>query len=271
MSISLLLDLLPLELRREIWGFVFPHQTVHLAHLRTGWEHIICIADGNEEEAHAQWLRLITAAEDEWADFGDLDETPKATDIVRRHNKCKSLRSTRDRRVDLRLLRVSKQIHLEASEALYQNTTFAFEHPSSFGTFVSSLMDTQRCLLRSLQLNCGSLSNMPGVEWAHQTTLPTIQSLVGLQRLYIYCGDVWLSNMSTVLRRWQVLPLKTVTVVVEAPKRCGPQVRELADGLRDKVLDRCTQEVYEDIKRNEEIIESCLETILACRLVNRLR
>lgn len=84
------------------------------------------------------------------------NENPRQKQLRHPHANCRGFRLAA--RLDISLLRVSREAWSEGSKALYENTTFSFDRPSILARFLASITVAQRAQIQHLRLRM----NLPG-------------------------------------------------------------------------------------------------------------
>ena len=151
------LQLLPFEIRRKIWDEVFPVQVIHLVQipedLRGGtwrpycqWLARVCRVKQLPEEAYTDWTEAAT--EDPYG--------PQTRGFHGRHDNCQTYKTSQPR-LDIRALRICRNLYEEAHQALYRNTIFALANGKEFGRWIAARTKIQLELIQGLQLHSRDL------------------------------------------------------------------------------------------------------------------
>lgn len=180
-------------------------------------------------------------------------------------------------KVQLQVFRVCRQIYFEANQAFWKNTTFAFNDPYVFRTFMADRTSHQKKNLQKLHLTLSIMEPRRLIEWeVFPVTL--LKSLVGMRVLHFqvndenFCHELYLRDLSTEMidlvrasafdniLNLQILPLTDVTVIWgrffedepedEDDPWMWPHARSLewAESFRKRFLDLRGLEVWQETK-----------------------
>ena len=250
-----LLQRLPLELRLKIWDEIFPRQTVHLEWAFREWRANKCFARVSEQEGYESWKQSV------------VHLRPRAA--VSRHAKCVAPTDDHKARLDVQLLRICRQFYMEILRTLYSKTIFAFHQAKDFVKFMKMCTELQRVAIRSVQIHCNPHKLHEGLQWIQQTDPAKLKRLEGLRNLYVTYPYCWGGNpgLATIWRRWQILPLKNVTVTPETVRwmdHDGDELLRESLSLRAEILEQTSDEKLEDI---EDAVQELMESLKDIALV----
>lgn len=303
---SSLLGKMPMELREKIWGYVLGNRTLHIKFAASHrWEpdwrcrgrgqacynfsgrfsYIVCEAEVSEQDGY-----LLSKCEDyelSARGVGCIDMRLSS----QRHAACYScyddcldappyrfgdqhVGGPKDRhklaknRIDISVLRVCRQVYVEANRMLWRTTTWSFTHALAFSHFMDGRNAVQKRLMRKLHLDLDPRYCWVRKNWAegwyaalHKRVLSQFKALEVLHldiRDNQYGPHVaniigepahpWWPNVAMdELRELQFLPLKNVTVVCAETSKCDwwphhskmdfSERLAMAEGIRSRLLD----------------------------------
>jgi hypothetical protein len=174
--------------------------------------------------------------------------------------------------VQVQVLRVCRQVYIEANPVLWSSNTLAFNKPYEFGWFMSDRIAAQKASITSLLLDLSQYSEYLVV------TNGIINALVGLRSLYLHLADgvhpAWrgpghVVNVGEDIEDWRIrikdretrdgfssfkrLPLEKVTVLMMDPRNgyaFTPQWRrseraKYAETVREAILHPEGPQIYQ--------------------------
>ena len=123
--------------------------------------------------------------------------------------------------LDLRPLTLYPSFKEEIEEALYRNTTFAFNNGKEFGKFIAHRTPSQLSQIRGLMIGCDWSAWLDSVDWEEAIRIDTLKKLSKLTHVHFYLGGLFPYKLTTIWERFEVCPLKSVTFEV---RKHGSQV-----------------------------------------------
>lgn len=195
---------LPLELRNRIWREVLGESLIHLKYdsqdheldfedhdsiyhstfQRRPWRHIVCQDDGPEDRPEKKWVP------NKW--YGYAPGAENKVLMVRPHGDCdlNYEEPTSSGPIDfwdhdtmrLTVLRVCRQMYVEANRILWTTNTFSFSSGRTFQRFMMTRTIHQKRLIRNLRFE---MEWAFGEEkrWNSALSMPLIRSMIGLQSI----------------------------------------------------------------------------------------
>ena len=158
--------------------------------------HAICVANQSEQSAYQETVSgHANVPEHDSPDFyiASCDE---------RHSACSMCGSggmflRQDRKVDLNVLGVSRQLYEEANVLMWKTNTFSFDDPQSFEKFFGSLNPAQKRNLTHIHINVHigyyfstlttvhQRSRYDELYWGKALKMSTLRMLQGVQTLHL--------------------------------------------------------------------------------------
>lgn len=175
----------------------------------------------------------------------------------------------------LTILRLSRQIYVEANKVLWTTNTFSFTDPMAFKRFMSTRSVHQKRMLRNLRLEFEWSLMDSSKAWNSALILPMVRSLSGLRHLRLLMAyDIEATRYSSVsrcynwplgsifcegLEKLSILPLQSVEIAMVSPKwSCGvrgwtaEQKKETASRIQDLLLNPNGAEIYAEGQRKQK-------------------
>ena len=197
-AVSSLLLRIPEEIRRMIWSEVFGH-SIHIEsesrpilYFRGSSNDRISQSSPVKHRLHTH--RCLAAHSDAqvYLDSQNFDDDLKVNGVPRydmpsqdlgyNHRDCyQRTTDARTRCLNLDLLRVCRQMHIEASTTLYITTTFCFRNVNAFLEFCSSITPAQKGMLRKINVHLTeTLENLGRWHFSEDEPLPDLPGLRSL-------------------------------------------------------------------------------------------
>ncbi|KAF3933980.1 hypothetical protein ABW19_dt0209032 [Dactylella cylindrospora] len=192
---------LPTELRLLIYSYVIGS---HFAHVYADWKDSagnsgigsfahdckpyprlkICSWGDRDVETEI-YDSCMNIPADEAKAVGESRWTPSPSlplAFFERHARC--LEDPPKARMDLRFLRTCKSIYHDARLLPYSLTTFSFQYPENFDSFIFSAQKDQLAAIKSLHFDVNYHDAMD--EWTHALEPDTMKDLVSLKKLFLW-------------------------------------------------------------------------------------
>lgn len=261
-----------------IFSLVVGHQFIHLLYLPScnNFRHTICTTTVSEDEAYKEFMTgYIHIPSNDSADYHSVT-------FKQRHKHCKSwdrenerffdeeqrnsyrLMTAEERRkpmLDLRVLGACRQMYEEAKMLIWTTNTFSFEDSTCLKMFIDGLHPTQQINLRRMHIDF-TWEFYTLIEWTRLLIPSFVSKLSFLRTLHVTMDQyiefpTWepknnAEDLIYLLSRMQGLPLQHVTSIIgDDIKSSGTlryrwtiaEKREVAEGLRNRLLDPDGQEV----------------------------
>jgi hypothetical protein len=303
---SPLLGKLPIELRERIWGYVLGHRTIHIKFAASHrWEpdwrcrgrgqacysflgrffYILCEAEASEQDGYylsqsadynltAQGIdcndmRLSSQRRSAcYACYDDCLDAPAYRFGDQYVGGPKDIHKLARNRISIGVLKVCRQVYIEANRILWSTTTWSFTHALAFSQFMDRRNAVQRRLMQKLHLDLDPRYCWVRKNWAdgwyaalHKRVL---SRFTALEVLYLDIRDnqygprypprigdpicPWWPNVAMdELLELQFLPLKHVAVTCVDTSKCDrwPQYSKMdfserlgmAEAIRSRLLD----------------------------------
>lgn len=252
---------LPVEIRDKIFRALLGDQVLHISRFSYTtwhdsldskkrnkawlgyWEHCVCLHPRSEDEDYRRF-KHDNREESNETDIGHVDCMGQSDGDL----------PVTDAHLDLRILRVCRQLYHECSPVVWTTNTFSFDDGVLFSDFMSERSFIHKKLMKRLHLHT---NDPPGTSWNAVSTVKLIRSLQGLRELLIRCEyrkyrsfaplPLWelLDPGMTKLLKLRILPLAKVTVNLDDPHYIFPRIpywsiqqrREVAHNVERYILD----------------------------------